>query len=314
MYDAYVISLNNPLNILYELKKYNLNSIWSKGLKYDNFDDEYIKKNTSPFYYKYGPKSSIAIALSHIKTWRKFLLSEKEVCMIFEDDVILIKDFDKELDIALENTPKDFDILYLGCFGCNSDLNCLTIPFSFVYKLNNTEIINDYIKKPKIVFALHGYVLSKKGAKKLIKSTEKNINNHIDVMIFKLYNEGKIKLYSLRNRIAYQTSSDTCKSLNTNNYPFLINKILSPIKIDEMVSLSYYTSVSFLRIGNFNINTMTILFLITGFILKNKNVSIKNITIGFLLLSSPDLIKFKYVDTIVIYYLLLIFPSLFNLK
>ena len=313
MYDAYVIILNKPLNILYELKKYNLNSIWSKGLKHDNFDDNYIKKNTSSFYYNYGPKNSIAIAMSHIKTWRKFLISEKELCIIFEDDVVLIKDFDKELEIALKNVPDDFDILYLGCFGCDSDLNCLTVPFSFVYNLKNTQIINDYIKKPKVAFALHGYVLSKKGAEKLVKHLSKNINNHIDIMIFKLYNEGKINLYSLKNRIAFQTSSDTCKSLNTNNYPFIINKFLSPIKIDKMVSLSYYTSVSFLRIGNFNINATTILFFITGCILKiNKsgNESIKNITIGFLILSLPDLLTFKYIDTIIIYYFILIFPSL----
>jgi GR25 family glycosyltransferase involved in LPS biosynthesis len=310
MIDAYVISLNKPLNILYELKKYNLNSIWSKGLKYDNFDDEYIKKHTSSFYYKYGPKSSIAIAMSHIKTWRKFLLSEKELCIIFEDDVVIVKDFDKELEIALQNVPSDFDILYLGCFGCNSDLNCLTVPFSFIYNLKNTKLINDYVIKPKVAFALHGYVLSKKGAEKLVTYIYKNINNHIDVMIFKLYNEDKIKLYSLKNRIAYQTSSDTCKSLNTSNYPFLINKLLSPIKIDKMVSLSYYTSVSFLRLGNFNINAMTILFLIMGIVLKTNNTSIKNITIGFIILSLPDLLSFKYIDTIITYYFILIFPSL----
>jgi hypothetical protein len=132
-------------------------------------------------------------------------------------------------------------------------------------------------------------------------------------MIFKLYNEGKIKLYTLKNRIVFQTSSDTCKSLNTNNYPFLINHILSSIKIDKMVSLSYYTSVSFLRLGNFNINAMTILFLIMGIILKTNNVSLKNITIGFLILSIPDLLSFKYIDTIITYYLILIFPSIINI-
>ena len=310
MYDTYVISLNKPLNILYELKKYNLNSIWSKGLKYDDFDSNYIKKHTSPFYYKYGPKSSIAIAMSHIKTWRKFLLTDKDFCLIFEDDIVLNKNFDKEIETALQNVPNDFDILYLGCFGCNNDLNYLSIPFSFIYKLNNSKIINDYIKKPKVAFALHGYVLSKKGAKKLVKYTEKNIDNHIDVMIFKLYNQGKIKLYSLKNRIVYQTSSDTCKSLNTNNYPFLINKLLSNIKIDKMVSLSYYFSVSFLRLGNLNINAMTIFFLIVGCIIKMKNINIKKITIGFFLLSLPDLLTFKYIDTIITYYFILIFPSI----
>lgn len=314
MHDAYVISLNKPLNILYELKKYNLNSMWSKGLKYDNFDNNYIKTQTSPFYYKYGPKNSIAIAMSHIKTWRKFLLSDKDICVIFEDDAVLIKDFDKELEIALQNVPNDFDILYLGCFGCNSDLNCLTVPFSFIYDLKNTKIINDYVIKPKIAFALHGYVLSKKGAEKLIRYISKNISNHIDVMIFKLYNEGKIRLYSLKNRIVFQTSSDTCKSLNTSNYPFLINRLLSPIKIDKMVSLSYYMSVSFLRIGNFNINAMTIMFLIIGYVLRSNNISLKNITIGFLLLSLPDLLTFKHIDTIITYYFILILPSLIKPK
>jgi hypothetical protein len=55
---------------------------------------------------------------------------------------------------------------------------------------------------------------------------------------------------------------------------------------------------------------MTILFLIMGIVLKTNNTSIKNITIGFIILSLPDLLSFKYIDTIITYYFILIFPSL----
>lgn len=313
MITSYIISLKKPSSLLELLPTYQLNPVWVRGVNGKFLSDNELKNNTSSFYSKFGPKSSIAIAMSHIKVWKRFLNSQDEYCIIFEDDVVFEPKFREKLDKSLINTPKDFDILYLGCFGCQSDNNCMTVPMSFIFSLKNTVKINKYIKKPKVALALHAYIITRKGVSKLLSNIDKNINNHLDVMIFKLYTEGKINLYSLNNRIVYQTSSDTCNSLNASNYPFIVNKLLSFIHLDKMLRLNYYTSVSFLRIGNYNINAITCVMIVIGLILALCNINIKTLTIVFLLLSFPDLVfNYNCIDVVLFHYGIYIIPSIIS--
>jgi GR25 family glycosyltransferase involved in LPS biosynthesis len=311
MITSYIISLKKPSSLLELLPSYQLNPVWVRGINGKFLSDKELKNNASSFYSRFGPKSSIAIAMSHIKVWKRFLNSQDDYCIIFEDDVVFEPRFREKLDKSLVNTPKDFDILYLGCFGCQSDNNCMTVPMSFIFNLKNTVKINKYIKQPKVALALHAYIITRKGVSKLLSNIDKNINNHLDVMIFKLYTEGNLNLYSLTNRIVYQTSSDTCNSLNTSNYPFILNKLLSFIHLDKMLRLNYYTSVSFLRFGDYNINAITCIMFIIGFILALCNINIKTLTIVFLLLSLPDIL-FNYgcFDVVVFHYVIYILPSI----
>lgn len=105
----------------------------------------------------------LGCAMSHIQLWRDLLLSNKDIYVILEDDVMLTDDFDNELHI-LFNTLKndtDWDLLYLGI---NDD--------------NYSDFYEDYFIYEKIMkfsnkLRLHGggtygYCINKKGAQKLI--------------------------------------------------------------------------------------------------------------------------------------------------
>ena len=174
MLTSYVISLNNPKELSIKLKdEYNLNPILIDGINGKKLSKDEIKKNTTPFYSNFGPKSIIGCAMSHIKTWKIFLETKDELCIIFEDDVVFEKRF-KYFKKYIHNTPSNFDILLLGCLFCNNDF------------IDNIKI-NKYINTPSITAGLHAYVLSRKGAHNLLFLIENKINNHIDVMIYKFY-------------------------------------------------------------------------------------------------------------------------------
>jgi GR25 family glycosyltransferase involved in LPS biosynthesis len=117
---CYVIGLNENLKLLNSLKEKGLKVNCIKGIDGNKCDEKLIKEQIDPLWQNYGPKSAIGCAMSHMKTWMKFLESEEETCIIFEDDVIFDEyenRFMSEYDKVLKNTPMDFDILYIGCFG-----------------------------------------------------------------------------------------------------------------------------------------------------------------------------------------------------
>lgn len=318
MYKAYLISLNNPDEKIKYLKENGVYPILVKGVngKALNENDKEMK-NVSNLYTKFGPKSAIGCALSHLNTWKNFLdNTTDEYAIIFEDDIILVDDFINKLDIVMKNVPKDFDVLYIGCFGCNEENQNETNIFKFLCSLigmtSKYKKINNYISIPTTAFATHSYILSRKGAQKLIDYLEGNIHNHIDFCIQQLASKNKIKAYVSTPRLAYQTSTDDNASENvSSSHPLILTKSLNNVYVDKMVRANYLTSMSIARLGSININFFSILFLILGIIFSFMKVSIKNATIFYLAISILDIVKLKSSNDFKIlffHYLLFIIP------
>lgn len=115
---------------------------------------------------------SVACAMSHYLIYQE-CKNQKKPFMIFEDDFVIGHDFDTKLNQALNHTDTNFDILYLGYNN---------IPgFQKV-------IIDNVLSKPRgLITGLYGYVLTPKGAAKIIKyvfplnqQIDSSISNHID--------------------------------------------------------------------------------------------------------------------------------------
>ena len=301
MLTSYVISLKSYekiLPLLNRIKDYcNLNPVYIEGVNGKKLSYTEIKKNTSSLYAQFGPKSAIGCAMAHIKTWKQFLSTTDEMCIIFEDDVVFEPNFSKKLKVIIDNLPKDFDLAFLGCVSCQS---------------KNNKKINKYFSKPIIATGMHAYIISRKGAEILLYYIDKKINDHIDRIIMDLYNQNKIVLYSLNNLIAYQTSTNTGNSTNTSKYPFLINKICSFFEVEKGSKLSYIMNVPISRVGMFNISTMTYIFFAIGIVLSICKVNIRISSLIFLIISLPDIIMFRYLDIVLFYYLVFIIPSLIS--
>ena len=266
------------------------------------------------------PKSAIGCALSHINIWKDFIKrgdEDEKYVMIFEDDVILEKNFKQGVLDALKNVPADYDILYLGCFGCDKNYVSNVYELStLLYGRNHRKgYVNPYISIPEIAYALHAYILSKKGASKLLSLLKGELDDHIDMKIHSLASVEKINTYVTTPRLAYQTSTDTGQSENIKViHPSLITSPLRYIELDKMVKGDYIFTVSFRQVGGYIINGMSIIFLICGIICAMMNVKIKNLTLFYLLLSLPDMKHIhnkNMITAITVNYFLLIFPSLF---
>lgn len=106
-------------------------------------------------------KAEIAVALSHINVIRLIAEGSNEYALVLEDDVYFESNFAKTLDAAwsemiqADRSSPNFDILYLS--------------FKEVMNGAKKTIISKNIFKPERgLWYFSGYVLSKKGAKKIL--------------------------------------------------------------------------------------------------------------------------------------------------
>lgn len=102
-------------------------------------------------------KQEVAVTLSHIEVWNKFRDSDAEYVLILEDDVYFTRNFSSKIEkIWQVISDVDFDMLFLS--------------FEYVKGINKKNIKNkDLFHKPRFgIWQASGYVLSKKGLKKLL--------------------------------------------------------------------------------------------------------------------------------------------------
>lgn len=174
IFDVYVLYVSKRekyiKNIINKLKL-NTKINYVKGIDKNKIDyNNFIKKNKitttwlstlkKPIkYIKNINKGRIACHLGHINILKKFLKSNSNFALVFEDDIDIPKNYkeiNKKINYITNNIPKDADIVYLSyCFEICSKL-----------KNTNNIFINAY--RP---LCRHFYLVSKKGAQIIINKT-----------------------------------------------------------------------------------------------------------------------------------------------
>lgn len=119
---------------------------------YDNDEvNNIIKMYKNIKFDNYMSKGMIGCFLSHIKLYSHIIKNKIPISTIFEDDIYFHSDWNRLAPLFYENTPKDFDLIFMG----NQIENCV----------NNKSI-------PRIhnisTFCTHAYVITYNGAIKLL--------------------------------------------------------------------------------------------------------------------------------------------------
>lgn len=311
----YIISLQEPTEKMEYLRSFGLTPIWVEGVNGKALTPESIHQETTSYCKYTCPVSAIGCALAHVKAWREFLMSGENYGIIFEDDIILEDSFVDGVHNALHHVPDDFDILYLGCFGCDAENVSSVYKMSGIFYGKNERKgrINDFISIPEYAYAAHAYVLSRKGAQKLIYLLEGKIDDHVDLMLQKFASTGQINSYVTTPRLAYQTSAESTTSENAKSkYPLLLTNMLHKYEIDRTMHADYQVTTAIWQIGPYIINGITIMFLLLGAIAAVFKIPISHLSICYLLLSVPDLVQRnpENVNAIVVNYFLFVLPSM----
>lgn len=126
-------------------------------------------------------RAEIAVAQSHINVWRKVAKGNNEYVLILEDDTWFRSSFAKQMDhawteiVAENNLNGGFDVLYVSYLEVKHGA-----PKSF--------LSNNLFRPVRGLWHMSGYVLSRKGAEKLLRllpcrgPIDLWINHHFEVL------------------------------------------------------------------------------------------------------------------------------------
>lgn len=267
------------------LKKTNrVQGILGKDIDYrTNYD---ARNTVSPLFSKIGSKSAIGCALSHIKAWRQMIKNGDETALFLEDDVDIEQDY--ELIFKNLKIPNDFYIIYLGCtIGCDMNKD-----YSFEYPITKLFLghdsakrvkkINDNVFIPSLPLALHGYILSRKGAEYLLYNIEKDkIYEHIDAQIIKyIY---RVPSYSVSPQLIKQQDVSMAGSNNVNNkYPTVLTNRLN-MNDKYNIPFNYKITIGLYEILGYTVNMITFFMIVTGLLAGFLNVKALTVLYGFIL-------------------------------
>ena len=164
-------------------------------------DCEYSYDRTKRLNGQTMKKGEFGCAWSHINIYNK-LREDKDYdnYIIFEDDVQFACSLEKFYN-TLQGLPKDFDVLHI----CESDC----YPF---HKIGRVEDTDFYVPYKRFFNRLTAYIVSKKGADKIINYTNSFINVPSDDLLSGMYINSDLVMYVPENflfRHQYGTESIT---------------------------------------------------------------------------------------------------------
>lgn len=194
-------------NLGYENITQRIQAIDGKNLDFDNMDQNIITFNGIldaqdkelivgiPL-----TKGAIGCAMSHRNVWEIIAYDNSiQSALILEDDINVDKNYHDKIRSYLPYIPKDFEILFLGYS-----------PATIKY---NNEQFNDLFIKCDKAYGLFGYILTKKGAQKLLKLFP--ITLQIDTEMHKMYPYMKAYVIKPKYRIIFSEPSEDFKGFGT---------------------------------------------------------------------------------------------------
>jgi GR25 family glycosyltransferase involved in LPS biosynthesis len=243
-----------------QLKSANIKAKRIRGI-YGKDVSMYNMKIIKPTY------GMVGCFLSHIKTWKYFITkTTDDYAVVFEDDIMILKPdkFKDSVTKLIRRTPDDFDILYIGCFEDDSMLN--KVAYYTLHPTRKREYINKYVYKPKLSLGLYSYILTRKGAEKLL-SLFFHIYTHIDIQVnIEISKNNVIGYVAMKKLIKQNMGVDESHNAKI-GHPYHINKYLNRYKDDNGIPISYKLCVPLMGICNkYDICGWTILFLLFGVI------------------------------------------------
>ena len=290
---AYVINVSSSTerwkNVNNEFCKYNIiptriDASTKRGMLTDH-EKSFVTRSCL----NHCPHTGLAITFSHIEAWKTALINiqldpnHPKGALICEDDIHL-NNF-HNFSTYLEEVPKDYDILYVGCLFCHDNLFFIPdLALRIMGKRKEPKNISEHVWIPPYVFGAHAYYVSQKGLEKLITLFSTNqIYDQIDIMLNDFSKKNILNIYATKPLIASQNSSlgasTQWKKLPS---PQIANYLLDKILIAPEVTVAYGLSYPLKRIGEYEVNSWSIIIFLQGFVCGYLGFSSKWFPVSFI--------------------------------
>ena len=119
--NVYVINMDKDAHRLHkvgeETEKVGISFERFAGVDVSELAQDVLDKYVRADVQKYGTDGMIGCGLSHLFVWQDAVKKNYNNVLVLEDDVCFASDFNECLRHVWEETPFDYDILYLGYGG-----------------------------------------------------------------------------------------------------------------------------------------------------------------------------------------------------
>lgn len=155
-------------------------------------------------------RGTIGCYLSHRSFWEKMLECPEDYQIVLEDDVVVADDFLRkvagilnELENCEETSGGNWDVIFLGALGCvhpegKYGLNRIAAFMSGGGRKNRQ--VTEHCHVPRRALGAHAYVLSKRGAEKLLRYAW-TASGHVDVVAWGV---PQLNILSVHPMLAHQ--------------------------------------------------------------------------------------------------------------
>lgn len=245
-------TINQELGYQHGIQPIRIDAIYGKTL-----ENKILKASTTPLNYYFASPGLIGCFLSHKKAWKTLLTRDDPWALVLEDDAkILVPDLQKSIHETLNNIPEDFDLCYFGCHGkCHPDKEYRwDKKYLSVYQKINGYRISPNLFVPEVASGTYGYLVSRKGAQKLMQFIKK-VKHPIDMELST--NFDKLKVYAVHPNIIGFTH-DEGSNMASPDRP-----ILSFLSNAHQLKTNYYQY----QILSYPLNLYSIAMLLLGIIL-----------------------------------------------
>lgn len=157
-----------------------------------------LQANTTTVARRFLTRGIVGCFLSHRAQWQRTAADESEPCqIIMEDDVVLADDFVaqtramlEQLDACPETQNYQWDVLLLGALGSvhpHGHYGWNRIASYMAGGQRRTRQVTANIHVPRRPMGMHCYVLTQRGARKLLAQANR-VSGHVDVVAWGLRN------------------------------------------------------------------------------------------------------------------------------
>ena len=281
-------------NCINQLKKYNITNYERYSAIYGSkLSKDEINSFTTNIGKLIASYSIIGCGISHINIWKKIVKNGIKKTLILEDDFILKDDFLNKFNTVINKSPNFYDIIFL------------TANITHNNNIKLYDIDENYYKQ-FIISQTLGYVITLKGAQKLLKYINK-VSYHIDAEIcIQSLIRNDLNIISLKEPLLYQ-SYNISYNKNDRHFPLILNDIL----YDKDINYHYKTTLfSFI---NYNVSINSLVIILLGFL--NFQASIIILLIEYFYFTNNEnnyILMYGNIILLLIGYLLKLFINCFN--
>ena len=150
--------------------------------------DSELRKSTTWLGRHLCTRGMVGCYCSHRRIWEMVAEELNDECaLVLEDDVALAPDFLEGVDTALEELEAavgkgEWDVLMLGALGCvepNGKYGANRLTAAISGGMRRTKRVSERIHVPQRPYGTHAYLLSRRGARKLLERVPLAVH-HVD--------------------------------------------------------------------------------------------------------------------------------------